>query len=84
MVDLPDCRDYGYEGDDSTIQPTMMSQRAAPPELLSDLVCFCANKCTEDCVCMQNEQPCTVACSCNGCTDAQECCENIFTILAAV
>ena len=39
-VDLPDCRDYGYEGDDSTVQPTMMSQRASPPELLSYLVCF--------------------------------------------
>ena len=63
----------------------MMDQRAAPPELLNDLGCFCPYVCTEDCVCVHNEQPCTVAYSCSARIDVEEYCKIIFTyILAAV
>ena len=66
------------------VKPQMVDQKLAPPELLNDLVCFCQDLCTEDCVCVHNEQPSTAACSCNARIDVEECCKNIFTILAAV
>ena len=54
ILDLPDYRDYGYVGDSVTesAKKQMMDQRAAPPEFLNDLVWFCPDLCTEDCVCV--------------------------------
>ena len=78
--------EYGYKADpvSKSVKPQMMNQRITPPELLNDLVCFCKDLSQEDCVCLHNEQPCTIACSCNGCTDVEKCCKNIFTLLASV
>ena len=39
--------------------PKIVSQPLAPSELLNDLVCFCEDLCSDDCVCVTNEQPCT-------------------------
>ena len=54
IFDLPDYRDYGYVGDSVTesVKQQMMDQRAAPPELLNGLVCFCPDLSTKDCVCV--------------------------------
>ena len=43
ILDLPDFRDYRYVRDSVTesAKPQMMDRRAAPHELLNDLVCFC-------------------------------------------
>ena len=66
----------------------MMSQSAAPPELMNDLVCKCSNGlCDEACSCFCNEQPCTTASVCKAAMpwDEQsenEICLNIFTILS--
>ena len=64
--------------------PQMMSQPIAPPELINDFVCLCSNKCNEDCICSNNEQPCTQACECKGCVDEIEICQNLFTMLASI
>jgi hypothetical protein len=61
----PSLVDFGYEydNDGTGIKPRLMSQPAAAPELLNDLVCECS-LCTETCVCFRNKQPCTIACCC--------------------
>ena len=62
FLELLDFKDYGYVEDCVTesVKPQMMDQRAAPPELLNDLVCFCEDLCTEDGVFAHNEQSCNV------------------------
>ena len=54
ILDLPDFRDYGYVGDSVTqsVKPQMMDRNAAPHELLNDIICFCPDLCTEECVCV--------------------------------
>ncbi|WAQ94372.1 hypothetical protein MAR_006843, partial [Mya arenaria] len=69
--DLPPFTYFGYEIDGDGLTPKMMSQPAAAPELLNDLVCEC-EICSETCVCFANRQPCTVACSCTGNTHTDE------------
>lgn len=68
----------GYErASDGPLQPKMMCQNAASPELMNGLVCTCMDsKCQEGCPCYGNGQPCTAACSCeaipldvDGCTN---------------
>ena len=61
----PNPTDYGWEHNPATqmLQPMMMSQPCAPPELLNDLVCDC-NICGEDCCCHLNGQICTDDCKC--------------------
>lgn len=83
IVELPDPKDYGYVTDADTCLyvPQMVNQPLAPPELLNDLVCFCEDVCSEDCVCASNEQPCTQACDC---TQAERTCENVYTVLASI
>lgn len=68
LLNLPDPIEFGYETEKDTgvYMPHMVSQPLAPPELLSDLVCFCDDQCNEDCVCSSNEQPCTQSCDCKG------------------
>ncbi|KAH3834576.1 hypothetical protein DPMN_107906 [Dreissena polymorpha] len=58
---LPDPVDFGYtvNTESSLYVPQMMTQAAAAPELMSDLVCCCTNSCDAECVCCSNEQPCT-------------------------
>ncbi|WAR05623.1 hypothetical protein MAR_020992 [Mya arenaria] len=68
---LPPFTDFGYEIDEVGLTPKMMSQPAAAPELLNDLVCGC-EICSESCVCFANRQPCTVACSCTGNTNTDD------------
>ncbi len=57
---------FGYEidNDNQSLQPVMMTQSVAAPELLNDMVCACNGVCDEECTCFLNEQPCTAACSC--------------------
>ncbi|WAR29752.1 hypothetical protein MAR_003320, partial [Mya arenaria] len=69
--DLPPFTYFGYEIDGDGLTPKMMSQPAAAPELLNDLVCEC-EICSETCVCFANRQPCTVACSCTRNTNTDE------------
>ena len=61
---LPDPTSCGYERDERTgcLQPLMMKQGPAAPELLNDLVCSCRS-CRDQCPCYQKTQPCTTACS---------------------
>ena len=83
VVDLPSPTDYGYEIDAETgnYTPKMVSQPLAPPELLNDLVCFCEDLCSDDCICATNEQPCTQA---RNCGSAERICENVFTVLSII
>ena len=60
--------------------PKIVSQPLAPPELLNDLVCFCEDLCSDDCVCGTNEQPCTQVCNAR----ADRICENVFTVLSII
>ncbi|WAQ95823.1 hypothetical protein MAR_028513, partial [Mya arenaria] len=71
QYDLPPFTYFGYEIDGDGLTPKMMSQPAAAPELLNDLVCGCEIS-SETCVCFANRQPCTVACSCTGNTKTNE------------
>lgn len=67
MQELPDPKDYGYvlNPETNSLQPRLMSQPAAAPELLNDLVCVCdGDACSTSCKCEENEQPCTYACNC--------------------
>lgn len=67
FLELVDVCLFGYERDGSTkkLQPKMMSQQAAAPELLNDLVCSCPPYgCNENCTCLTNDQPCTAQCDC--------------------
>lgn len=83
---LPDPLDFGYTHDAQSglFMPQMMTQAAAAPELLSDLVCVCSNSCDDECICCSNEQPCTEACDCKGSVADESTCHNLFTILANV
>ncbi len=67
----PSPMEYGFEFDGEEIIPKMMSQAAAAPELLNDIVCDCQDSCSQQCVCIKNNQPCTQACLCE-----EENCEN--------
>jgi hypothetical protein len=52
--------------------PQLKTQPSAVPELLSDHVYTCSNLCSDDCVCLGNEQPCTIkVCSCKGVLQGQ-------------
>lgn len=75
---------YGYITDNITgnVKPRMMTQAAAAPELLSDVVCECKDMCDALCPCTPLEQPCTVACGCEAATEGKTCCRNIYTILS--
>ncbi|WAQ97270.1 hypothetical protein MAR_029960 [Mya arenaria] len=78
--DLPPFTDFGYEIDEDGLTPKTMSQPAAAPELLNDLVCRC-EICSETCVCFANRQPCTVACSCTENTNTDDMmCTNVNTL----
>lgn len=89
MQELPDVLQYGYERDPITnkLQPKMMTQPHAAPELLNDMVCACAlNRCHEICTCLESEQPCMAACSCEATLPEQEevdgICTNPLTLAA--
>ena len=59
----------------------MVSQSLAPSELLNDSVRFCEDLCSDDCVCVTKEQPCTQACNC---ARADGICKNVFTVLSII
>jgi len=85
---LPPPSKFGYKehSEDGTLQPVMMTQPMAAPELLNDMVCHCA-VCSENCSCFKNKQPCTVACACEGST-TNECteaiCTNVHTLTSVI
>lgn len=70
----------------NSLEPIMMTQSAAAPELLNDLVCECTvSGCNEDCTCAINLQPCTAACVCKAQLpedDEEAICNNPFTLTA--
>ena len=86
MQQLPDPLEFGYaiDSESGLLVPQLMSQAVTPPELLSDLVCNCADMCEKDCICFLNEQPCTRACECKVVMEDSDVCMNIFTALAFV
>ncbi|MCG7875885.1 MAG: hypothetical protein N0C90_06110 [Candidatus Thiodiazotropha endolucinida] len=72
MHDTIDPVEFGYEKEQETgiLQPQLMCQSPAAPELLNDIVCMCpSNNCLEDCTCLSNGQACTWACSCEASTE---------------
>ena len=73
MATLPDVTTHGYERCTGLLQPQMMSQSPAAPELLNDLVCDCLpGGCAMECSCLANQQPCTAACDCFALADEEE------------
>lgn len=65
----PSAFDFGYQEtkDGIGLEATLMNQTAAAPELLNNLFCECRkNLCQIDCICHDNDQPCTAICSCGG------------------
>ena len=87
MQDVFDPIDFGYEKtpDGLSVMPKLMNRSPAAPELLNDLVCNCKPKlCATRCKCLENEQPCTAACNCEGAsdTDITDACANPLTHIA--
>ncbi|WAR02371.1 hypothetical protein MAR_008929 [Mya arenaria] len=85
---LPSPTQFGYETnpDNGTLQPVMMNQPVAAPELLSDMVCNCS-LCSDDCSCFRNKQPCTGACGCDGSTSNESTdtiCTNVFILTSLI
>jgi hypothetical protein len=85
MHDLPDPQQFGYDKvldlkNTNQLIPKMMSLAVAAPELLNDLICTCPiGGCHVDCVCMENEQPCTAECGCASQGHEMEHCNNLYT-----
>ncbi len=75
---------FGYErvSETGALQPQLMCQSPAAPELLNNLVCDCANWCAEDCSCHLNEQTCIVACTCEASMEClgENVCSNPLTV----
>ncbi len=67
VVAMPDllAENFGYEQVRGILQPILMTQNIAAPELLNNLICSCVDQCLADCSCSMNNQPCTAACSCS-------------------
>ena len=82
MQDLPDPRHFGYEEVDGRMQPIMMSQPPAAPELLNNLVCCCQDMCESICICKQHDQPCTAACDCEGMDNDGQCCNPVTIVVS--
>jgi len=64
------------------LQPQMMSQLPAAPELLNKLVCNCPpDAYPDECSCLENGQPCTAACICKASLDGEDgVCANPLTV----
>ncbi|CAC5361556.1 unnamed protein product [Mytilus coruscus] len=61
---------YGRDLETDTIMPRLMSQPAAAPELLNNLICECdEHNCSEICTCLENEQACSATYSCGASAD---------------
>jgi hypothetical protein len=76
MIEIPPATQFGYDRIDGGLSPTLMSQAAAAPELLNNIVCDCSDTCDSNCSCSQNSQPCTGACPC----EAEDTCLNVHTL----
>ena len=88
ILELPSAVDFGYQVDDEaqTLQPVLMTQPIAAPELLNDHVCSCIEICDDRCICFKHEQPCTVACSCKAddLSNGEYVCTNMYTIVSSM
>ena len=75
--------EFGYELTGDGLMAKMMTQPAAAPELLQDLVCACEhNSCNINCTCLQCNQPCTADCDCEAIlpfSDLENICTNPLT-----
>lgn len=81
-AELPPPTDYGYEtSKDGLLEPRMMTQAVAAPELLNDIVCYCSDSsCAEHCTCNEYNQPCSTACACEAILhDSDALCQNSLT-----
>jgi hypothetical protein len=67
MHEVRDPTEFGFEKTpEGAVNPKLMNQAPAAPELLNDLVCNCrAISCATKCSCLCNGQPCTAACNCS-------------------
>jgi hypothetical protein len=82
IYELPNPTGFGFEMVDNQLQPKLMTQGPAAPELLNDIVCYCHGTCHYGCLCLEREQPCTHACTCHADLDAPDGCNNYFTLVA--
>ncbi|CAC5394530.1 unnamed protein product [Mytilus coruscus] len=76
---------YGRDLETDTSMPRLISQSAAAPELLNNLICECdEHNCSKNCTCLENEQDFTAACSCGASADIADetTCNNPMTIEA--
>jgi len=62
-VQLPEVTECGYYIDNDIVQPVLMTQPAAAPELLNAIICNCVS-CDNNCTCSNYNQSCTAACTC--------------------
>ena len=63
---------FGWKKDKTQrLVPVMMSRSAAAPELLNDVVCECADSCSDRCKCAEYGQAYTAACSCRPFEDSE-------------
>lgn len=86
MQAILDPLEFGFKlaKDGCSVLPMLMTQTVGAPELLNDVFCQCADYCNDECVCHNNNQPCTSACICKA-TDKSEdednYCQNLYTLL---
>jgi hypothetical protein len=87
IQELPPTTEYGYEVDADTqkLQPKLMNQLSAAPELLTAMVCDCDPICGDTCSCVVSEQPCSTARRCEAVTvpehDNEQVCTNVLTTI---
>ena len=63
---------FGWQKDKTQrLVPVMMSQSPAVPEVLNDVVCECADACSDICKCSKYGQACTAARSCRPFEDSE-------------
>lgn len=85
MHDTVCITDFGYRRNEQGIlQPVMMTQPAAAPELLNNIVCECLpGDCQngQNCSCSRSEQSCTAECKCEGAYDTDSLCTNTYNYI---
>lgn len=78
-IHMPSPTEFGYYDNNGQMSPIMMTQEAAAPELINDIVCDCTDTCQSQCCCGIHNQPCTSACACT--SNAAECiCLNEYSL----
>lgn len=83
-VHVPTQFGYEYNAEANCLQPVLMTQPVAAPELLNDIVCMC-ELCDDECVCFVNKQSCSIACACKSRSDGidRQLCTNMYSLALA-